>query len=427
MSLAFAIFTMFYIARDFLFTKRGPLDFREVSGTAADKFGKRDSTAPPLREVEVNKTGEKASDERYNVNLDNVGNGDHLNSSENYPWKDDPGVGDVNDISGEQKTEENPPFIVILAQWRFGSTIVGEIFNQNQNIFFLFEPLWLVDALRRKNRLPKDFTSPEVHSYTTQTLREIAGCNFTSEFVSLSNSWGGTSKNRAICEVANPTTDCKVPNPQWVRNLCSQFKGRIAVKLIRADLDDLRSLVEDSETNVKVIHLVRDPRGAAASRIHYYFEVYPDLVNRQRPQFATLGRLAPLGLNNITERPKDCIPNMCGWIRRNFRSSANVPDWLRSRYYLLRYEDFAEAPVQVAQDLYKFVGLPFPASVKSWIVDNTKVENSEKGTFDVKKNSRAIASQWMSDLSQVEIEQVEADCLDVMDDLGYKRYAVLTS
>ena len=41
-----------------------------------------------------------------------------------------------------------PPFIVVLAQWRLGSSIVGQIFNQNRDVFYLFEPLWLVDPMR---------------------------------------------------------------------------------------------------------------------------------------------------------------------------------------------------------------------------------------------------------------------------------------
>ena len=181
----------------------------------------------------------------------------------------------------------------------------------------------------------------------------------------------------------------------------------------------------DDKVNVKVIHLVRDPRGAAASRIHYYFTFNKDLANQHVNEFPTKGRLSPMGLTNATVRPKDSIPTLCKWMRNNVQALDNLPGWLRDRYYLLKYEDFAESPVKVAEDLYRFVGLPFPAKVRDWLVENTQTEHSNMGVFDTHKNSRTTAKHWMADLSELEIHQVENECMDVMERLGYEPYGKL--
>ncbi|XP_054762293.2 carbohydrate sulfotransferase 4-like [Lytechinus pictus] len=316
-------------------------------------------------------------------------------------------------------------FVVILAQWRFGSSIIGELFNQSPNIFFLFEPLWLVDKIRNKRELPFSPFPRELHEYSTRTLRDIAACNVSQEFVRLTNPWGGLINNRAICQATGKINQCKFRSSDMVNNLCTTYNGIMATKVIRADLGNIKPLVVEDKVNVKVIHLVRDPRGSAASRIHYYFEEWSDLVRAHEAEFQKKGRLAPLGLTNSTERIKDSIPTMCKWMRETREEAKTMPDWLRGRYYLLRYEDFAAAPLNTTEDLYQFVGLPLPQSVREWVRNNSQAKHSDPGTFSVHKNSRKTAQKWMKDLRELEIKQVEHDCGDVMEDLGYQRYATL--
>lgn len=337
------------------------------------------------------------------------------------------GVEDQTVFNPKSSPTPSPPFIVILAQWRFGSSVIGELFNQNHDVFYLFEPLWLVDQMRRLKKLPSSPFSSEVHQYSTGVIRDIAACNVTEEYARLSNLWGGLINNRAVCEATRSKNGCKFQNADMINSLCSKFNRLKATKIIRADLDNIKPLIEDDKVNVKVIHLVRDPRGSAASRIHYYFDDWRELVEAHKAEFPKHGRLAPLGLTNATKRLKDCIPTMCKWMRETLRDAAAMPDWLEGRYHLLRYEDFATAPLNITEDLYQFVGLPLPQGIRDWVRENTEAKHSASGTFAVRKNSRVTAQKWLSDLSELEIEQVENECLDVMDDLGYERYATLKS
>ena len=147
-------------------------------------------------------------------------------------------------------------------------------------------------------------------------------------------------------------------SPSWMSDLCRKYKGRVASKLIRADLELLRPLIVDDNINLKIIHLVRDPRGSALSRIKYRLsEKISPIVCSQFPKH---GRLKPLNLFSVTPETRSTVRGMCKWIRKNAVVSPDLlPAWLQRRYYLVRYEDFADTPLKVTQDLYRFVGIPF--------------------------------------------------------------------
>ncbi|XP_071484011.1 carbohydrate sulfotransferase 3-like [Diadema antillarum] len=310
------------------------------------------------------------------------------------------------------------PVIVIMTQWRFGSTIVGEIFNQNLDLFYLYEPLWMVDDLRSTGRLPGGTFSTPAREESLKFLRGYARCRFSPRFVDSINGWGGRERNGAICR--SSAEDCLMPSARWTRELCLKFRGRLVTKLLRVDLDLLKTLVVEDNIDLRIIHLVRDPRGSAASRIHYTIEYArkgdPDQV------LNTASRLQALGLLNFTLKERDSIPGMCKWLRENVQHSYPLPDWLTGRYYLVRYDDFADDPVGVTKRLYKFTGLPLPSNVVDWVTRTTASNNSGSGIFETNKDSSATARKWMSDLNKLEIEQVEEECMDMMSILGYKRY-----
>nr|XP_054757403.1 carbohydrate sulfotransferase 3-like [Lytechinus pictus] len=317
-------------------------------------------------------------------------------------------------------SRSEPVVIIILAQWRFGSSVIGELFNQNPGIFFMFEPLWVVEKMVTLWRLPGPF-APETYFYQTKVMRDFAKCDFSDEFigvVNLTNHWGGKMLNRAICKRTG--NGCKIPNAEWLSNVCKSFEGHLAAKLIRGDFDTIKPLIVDDHVNVKVIHLVRDPRGSAASRINYLFNIAKN--GKAHPKYSKVGRLEPLQLFNFDIMHSDSIIGMCRWLRETTNTSAKTSDWLIDRYYLLKYEDFANDPIRVTEDLYNFAGLQLPHSVKKWVSQNTQAKSSAQGTFAMKKNSNLTATHWMHDLGYIEIQQIEAECSDVMKILGYELY-----
>ncbi|XP_071477920.1 carbohydrate sulfotransferase 3-like [Diadema antillarum] len=307
---------------------------------------------------------------------------------------------------------EEPPVVMIMSLWRFGSSILGQLFNQNKDMFYLFEPLYTTSILSQRY----NDTDTQLKSYQRDMIRNFSKCAFGTDFVSIFDEWPGRTNNRAICQRGK---ECKMQTPSRASDICKRYGGRLATKLIRADLDLLRPLIMEDGINLKIIHLVRDPRGAAASRIKHRlkepgFRVDSDLHS------AAPDRLQTLGLFSSKPETFTTVQGMCQWLRENaLVDPKHVPSWLKDRYHLVKYEDFADSPLAVTQDLYDFVGLPLREDVKDWVRRNTNSEMTDNGFFSIRKNSHSAAHRWVRDLKAMEIELIEAECNDVLRLLKY--------
>ncbi|XP_041467637.1 carbohydrate sulfotransferase 3-like [Lytechinus variegatus] len=315
-----------------------------------------------------------------------------------------------------------PPVIIIMAQWRFGSSVFGELFNQNSDLFYLFEPLFATKELRKIKDI--GLYTPESEQLSRSILRKMSKCNFDPGFVSALDHWNGKTKNKAICKASQ---NCKIISPSWMSSLCHKYKGQIATKLIRVNLELLRPLVVDDHINLKIVHLVRDPRGSGLSRIKYRLSDMK-IAPTVRSQFPQTGRLKPLELLSVTPETSQTIRGMCTWIRNNAIVSPNrLPAWLHGRYYLVRYEDFADTPLKITRDLYKFVGIPLKKEVSEWVIKNTHVDDKTKlhglnNKFSTHRDSHVAATHWIKDLTKLEVKQIEEECMDVLELMGYQPY-----
>ncbi|XP_792722.2 carbohydrate sulfotransferase 3-like [Strongylocentrotus purpuratus] len=313
-----------------------------------------------------------------------------------------------------------------MAQWRFGSTALGELFNQNPELFYIFESLWPTTKLRKLKNVTQN--TPESKEMARDILRGFAKCDFKTDFVEILHHWFGSSKNRGLCL---NSTSCRMHSASALGNFCKEFKGRLATKIIHADLDLLKPLVVEDGINLKIIHLVRDPRGATQSRINYLNFHYSQHVANARPLFPNLGRLKPLGL--LDDIPEYMLPiqemndnnptvrGLCQWIRENTKSSSDAfPPWLQGRYHLVIYEDFAKAPLTEAKKIYNFIGMPFKPELKKFVHDMTHSNSSDKSLYSTSKDAQKTANKWMKNLTVMEQRQIVKECLDVLQLLGYE-------
>ncbi|XP_072174275.1 carbohydrate sulfotransferase 3-like [Diadema setosum] len=315
-----------------------------------------------------------------------------------------------NDEKADAVTSVEPPFVIILTLWRFGSSILGQLFNQNKDMFYIFEPLYATKKLSQRYH----YTDWILKTNQRDIIRKFSKCTFRRDFVGLMDAWGGRTNNRAICQ---RNIECKMQTPDRASDICKRYGGRLATKLIRADLDLLKPLIVDDGINLKIIHLVRDPRGAAASRIKYRIT---ESGLRYGLNSAAPDRLQTLGLFSLTPETVQTVRGMCQWIRKNTLLSPElVPPWLKGRYHLVRFEDFADSPLAVTQDLYDFVGLPLREDVKEWVQRNTNPVTTDNRIFSTHKNSHSAAHHWVRDLKAMEIKRIEAECNDVLQLLNY--------
>ena len=124
--------------------------------------------------------------------------------------------------------------VVLHCSFRSGSSFLGELFNNNPDAFYVFEPL--------------TGTKPDQHLQILE--RVINTCN--------SRHWGITERTNSF------------NHPETVFSRCL-FNQILAIKTVRIrDISLLRNLtIWDSSTPLRVVHLLRDPRAVLQSRLQY--------------------------------------------------------------------------------------------------------------------------------------------------------------
>lgn len=322
--------------------------------------------------------------------------------------------------------------VIVMAQFRTGSTITGEILNQNPTLFYLFEPL------RVPKCVEKFALMDDNEDTNAKLLARINRCHFSPKSAAcIANFRLGVLKSKNVGRVCERLTginynSCPTATPDLFRKECLKYRGRMAMKIIRGNLNDIREVLERTNLNIKVIHLVRDPRGTANSRRIYLMSIAErhSLLNSttaetpvsRRNETLKIRSLQKVGLFDPPVTPERATINeMCRRIRQNVGIALQRPEWLRGRYKLVRYEDMAARPLETTRKLYEYLGEPAPPNVLRWLEENTKdTVKSDQQMFNTHKNSSATSMKWRQYFSYHEARQVQGICGDVMKMLGYR-------
>ncbi|CAH1233775.1 CHST1 [Branchiostoma lanceolatum] len=306
--------------------------------------------------------------------------------------------------SSQRTTEKlsDPVHVIIFTNRRSGSSFLGELFNQNPDVFYLFEPL---------KALEQRVSYQNLQMQAVPTLGDMMTCNFTGlgyylNFTSRERHHRTSSRalsSPPLCPTSirwSPSAKlqgCRKLSPDMVSDVCRSNR-HVAVKTIRlVDIKSLASLVRNPRLNVKVVHLIRDPRG-----------IYNSRVNEKRRE-----KGAP---DTVAEQ----MNFLCKREAYNLQVGRSPLPWLTGRYKLFRYEDIAQRPLQQVQLLYDFVGLPLPQHVTQWIKDNTQ-EDRDSSLYTTSRNSSATAHAWRHAVPWRYAQKVESTCAKMLDLAGYKR------
>ncbi|XP_071792952.1 carbohydrate sulfotransferase 3-like [Asterias amurensis] len=296
--------------------------------------------------------------------------------------------------------------IIILASMRTGSSFVGEMFGQNSDIFYLFEPgLALQTTLHQRGAV---FLQP-LH---IDLLDSIYQCNLTGyEYYS---KWlsrqvpkqilkKAPAMYRVLCSKSNNSSHCGKVTPQHFMQICMDLK-KVAIKSIRiSDIGSLLPLIKDKRINLKVIHLVRDPRGMIASRVLAMNEVKKTTDK----------------VESFTDGTRAALTNYCWNNLHNTDVGKNLPKF-QDNYLLLRYEDVSLDPHEAARRIYNFTGLgAVPGNVSRWIQEHTSAHVA--GTYSTSRVSSQVYQSWRSSLSFPTVKTIEevGTCSQMMQKFGY--------
>ncbi|XP_033627148.1 carbohydrate sulfotransferase 3-like [Asterias rubens] len=314
-------------------------------------------------------------------------------------------------IPKPRTTEDTPSGvkIIILAAMRTGSSFVGEMFGQNSDIFYLFEPgLPLHNTLHQRGAV---FLQP----LFIDLLDSIYQCNLTGYeyyFKWLSGQVPEALLKKApsvykeLCSKKSSNSsefECGKMTPQHFMRICMNL-NKVAIKSIRiSDIGSLLPLIKDKTVNLKVIHLVRDPRGMIASRV-----LAMNDIKKTADKVET-----------FTDDTRASLIDYCWNNLHNTDVGKNLPKF-QDNYLLLRYEDVSLDPHEAARRIYNFTGLgAVPGNVSRWIQEHTSAHVA--GTYSTSRVSSQVYQSWRGRLSFPTVKTIEevGTCSQMMQRFGY--------
>ncbi|XP_006889029.1 PREDICTED: carbohydrate sulfotransferase 3-like [Elephantulus edwardii] len=341
-------------------------------------------------------------------------------------------------VEAEREEEVVPPrpaaspprrHVLLMATTRTGSSFVGEFFNQQGNIFYLFEPLWHVE--RSVAFEPHGASAAGSALVYRSVLQQLFLCDLYAlePFISplpehhLTPFMFRRGSSRSLCEdpVCTPFVKkvfekyhckdrrCGPLNVTLAAEACHR-KEHMALKAVRIrQLEFLQPLAEDPRLDLRVIQLVRDPRAVLASRMVAFAGKYE-----------TWKRWLSEGQDQLQEEEVQRLRNNCESIRLSAELGLRQPAWLRGRYMLVRYEDVARWPLQKAREMYRFAGIPLTPQVEDWIQKNTQAARDGSGIYSTQKNSSEQFEKWRFSIPFKLAQVVQAACGRAMHLFGYR-------
>ncbi|XP_078493484.1 carbohydrate sulfotransferase 1 [Ciona intestinalis] len=299
--------------------------------------------------------------------------------------------------------------VVLLTNYRSGSTFLGQLFNQHPDVFYQFEPLYPFTGgcgyqTSVKVALLKRLLKCDI-PHATDTLSKVTSRfrKSTVDMECLIDDFCFRKKTqelctRHLCPFGQPDRcyGCGPLHLPRVMNVC-RAKKMSAIKVIRlCDVTALKSLLEDPALDFKIVHLVRDPRGIASSR---------------------------LKINKDWNKVSYELNQTCDRLLSNIAAGDSITlgtKWLRGRYMKVKYEDLSLEPIRTTKQIYNFTGLKYLPSVERWINANTRASKSKRDPYSTARDSAYTMEAWRNFLTIEQVLSIQKDCSQVMNKIGYK-------
>ncbi|KAK7084050.1 hypothetical protein SK128_002404, partial [Halocaridina rubra] len=263
--------------------------------------------------------------------------------------------------------EEQGTMVLLLTYQRAGSSFAGELLTSGggDDILYIFEPLYIW----RMKLGPGADTTLEENS--AKVLGDLLDC-----------------KPEVIRHWRRSAFAYFRRRPDH-RDFCQVSKVRV-IKSIRAHASFVLPWIK-KRPDIKVIHMVRDPRGILNS------------VQRG-------GRWWSENNRNINLQ--------CNLVEQDLELEQLGP----GRYLRVHYEDLVDKPLEETKRMFKFAEMDLGEETVNYLKIHTGLgtEHLRKpGYFNTYRDSNFRHDHWKTKLDNREIEFVENACSSIMRKLGY--------
>ncbi|XP_075115502.1 carbohydrate sulfotransferase 4-like [Leptodactylus fuscus] len=330
-------------------------------------------------------------------------------------------------LQGKKRTH-----VLILSSWRSGSSFLGQIFNHHPNVFYIYEPARMVWV-----KFP-DHKASLLHYPVRDLFRSLYTCDVSplheylprgGRYISHLPFW---SESWALC--SPPACTSPAMTEEYDRPTCFQrcgyvpldkmaeaceLKSHVVLKTVRVlDLSFLLPLFQDPDLDLRVIHLVRDPRAVAFSRMNFNLLKAEDLIVVRENKEWQNNKMKP----NVTQ----VMANICKAqveINEFGRRASNA---LVGKYMMIRHEDLAKDPLTMVEKMYKFTGLSLSEDFQKWLYNITHHgKPAQRGFMHFAGNSMEIVQKWRKRLNHNLVLKIQDACEKAMDVFGYSQVRTL--
>ena len=291
--------------------------------------------------------------------------------------------------------------LLIVSPGRGGSSFLGSMFNNNPNVMYCYEPLFAVASkFKFKHNLVRPLVEPM--RYLDNSLKVIDSffrCDFCNidklTMQNFKNSRFHLHHSKALRKENLPKL-----SKSSLKGVCYSYNHTVlkilSDRLPHESILSLKDLFEQESYDVKMLHLIRDPRAVVYSRV-------------------ALGWLNPSDAQFVENVRRICDP-----ILRNLRLGLmSPPPWLKNRFKVIRYEDLFFNTDYAVRELHRYAGLDWSARVDQWIT-SLATSPMERGPYSLHKNASASVNEWKKGPAPL-TRAVEYICSDLINFAGYDR------
>lgn len=314
----------------------------------------------------------------------------------------------------EDKNNEDPATpkskrkVVILTYMRSGSSLTGNILQESPEVFYVYEPLWYIGKAYNGKVSRKltfvDNSSIELPAHigalnidALHFLQAFLDCRLEEISIEVLMQW--TSKKSKVmsklleCTKGKKTASVIRTCIQTLTTLCLKTKVNV-VKIIRESMQEMHTILH-FDPNVKIIHLLRDPRGALRSR-----------------KF-----VGEFKWENI----RSAAAKMCSRIWDDLQMARVLWRRFPGRILTLRYEDIVASPLEAARQIYNYLGLDLTQDIRNFVWNSTYAGHPDDCNIcTTRTNATVTAYKWRTDPATFpQILAAQAECTNVMNALGY--------
>lgn len=187
---------------------------------------------------------------------------------------------------------------------------------------------------------------------------------------------------------------------QTIINVCNTTRA-LVMKFIRLEMESVLNYLPYFP-NMKIIHLIRDPRGMFNSRTKLGFSK----IKHGEP-------------SEIGHLNKDEVRRFCGLLHKDLSVSKFVRQIAPDRLRLVLYEDLAERPMEVSRELLNFTGLQMTPKMENFIKHMTSSSRDSCDFCTQRKNSAKTARRWRTEMKLPNALFIYEACGESMNVLGY--------